>query len=298
MHKRKNIDSLAILVLVILCITWGFHLVVIKVTSADVSPLMQAGIRSIIATIGVSLWTISRGQPLFEHDGTLRYGIYCGILFTLEFVFIYWGLEYTNASRAVIFLYTTPFIVALGTRMFVPEEKLRSTQYLGLVIAFVGILIAFGESLGLPSRKTLIGDGMLFLGAIFWGGTIILVKASPLARIAASKTLLYQLAVSALLLPAASWVLNEPGIINVTELTILSLLFQGIWIASITYLAWYWLILHYPAPKLASFTFLTPIFGVLAGWLLLDESLSFQLLTAMLFVACGIYLVNKNEQNR
>jgi len=267
-------------------------------TSVDVSPLMQAGIRSIIATIGVSLWMISRGQSIFTHDGTLWWGTYLGVFFTLEFFFIYWGLEYTNASRAVIFLYTTPFIVALGTRIFVPEEKLSSKQYLGLIIAFVGILIAFGESLGLSSKKTLIGDGMLFLGAIFWGGTIIIVKASPLARIAASKTLLYQLAVSAVLLPAASWILNEPGIIKITELTVLSLLYQGIWIASITYLVWYWLILRHSAPKLSSFTFLTPIFGVVAGWILLEESLSSQLLTSMMFVACGIYLVNKNEQNR
>ena len=213
----------------------------------------------------------------------------------LEFIFVYWGLEYTNASRAVIFLYTTPFIVAIGTQIFVPQEKFSPTQYVGLIVAFGGILIAFSESLGLPSRNILIGDAMLFLGAVFWGATIIIIKAGPLARITASKTLLYQLATSALLLPGASWVLNEPGIINLTELTILSLLYQGIWVAAITYLTWYWLILHYPAPKLASFTFLTPIFGVFAGWLLLDESLTTQLLVAMLFVASGIYLVNRNR---
>ncbi|SVD06546.1 uncharacterized protein METZ01_LOCUS359400, partial [marine metagenome] len=199
MKQKQHIDSLSILILVVLCISWGIQLVVIKATSVNVSPLMQAGIRSIIATISVWLWAVSRGQSIFSRDGTLWWGICCGLLFTLEFIFVYWGLEYTNASRAVIFLYTTPFIVAIGTQIFVPQEKLSPTQYVGLIVAFGGILIAFSESLGLPSRNILIGDAMLFFGAVFWGATIIIINAGPLARITASKTLLYQLATSALL---------------------------------------------------------------------------------------------------
>ena len=110
----------------------------------------------------------------------------------------------------------------------------------------------------------LIGDSMLVAAAIFWGATTVVIKAGPLAKVSATKTLLYQLAVSALLLPIGSWVLNEPGIVSVSSLAIASLLYQTAWIASITYLAWFWLIRHYPGPKLASFTFLTPLFGVFA----------------------------------
>jgi drug/metabolite transporter (DMT)-like permease len=110
--------------------------------------------------------------------------------------------------------------------------------------------------------------------------------------------LFYQLAVSAAVLPIGSWVLNEPGIVNISSLAIASLLYQTVWIASITYLAWFWLIRHYPAPKLASFTFLTPLFGVLAGWLVLDEPLTAALLVAMVMVAVGIYLVNRQTKIR
>jgi drug/metabolite transporter (DMT)-like permease len=182
--------------------------------------------------------------------------------------------------------------------MFIPSERLGPTQFVGLGVAFVGIVIAFSESFTFPSRQMLIGDSMLVCAAIFWGATTVVIKVGPLAKVSASKMLFYQLAVSAAVLPIGSWVLNEPGIVNISSLAIASLLYQTVWIASITYLAWFWLIRHYPAPKLASFTFLTPLFGVLAGWLVLDEPLTAALLVAMVMVAVGIYLVNRQTKIR
>ncbi len=298
MAQRTNLDGIAIAALLILCISWGGQQVAIKIIAADISPVMQAAIRSIGATFLVGLWAIIRGEPLTERDGTLWWGIAAGLLFALEFLLIYWGLEFTHASRAIIFLYLAPFIVAIGTQFFVPGESLGSTQFAGLGVAFVGIVVAFGESFTFPSKQMLIGDSMLVGAAIFWGATTVVIKAGPLAKVSASKTLLYQLAVSALVLPIGSWALKEPGIVNVSSLAIASLMYQTAWIASITYLAWFWLIRHYPGPKLASFTFLAPLFGVFAGWLVLDEPLTVALLAALVMVAAGVYLVNRQSKFR
>lgn len=284
---------MAILILLVLCASWGGQQVAIKFASIDIPPVMQAAIRSIGSTLLVGLWIAARGDRLFRRDGTLWWGIAAGLLFAFEFVFIYWGLQFTHASRAVIFLYTAPFVVAIGTHIFIPSEKLGSLQVAGMGIAFVGVVIAFGESLRFPSKQMLIGDSMLLLGAIFWAATTIVIKAGPLAHIAASRTLLYQLAVSAVILPLGSIALSEPAVVSLSRLTIASLLYQTVWIAAITYLLWFWLIRQYPAPKLASFTFITPIFGVLAGWLILNEPLTLALLVGMVFVAAGIYLVNR-----
>ena len=131
------------------------------------------------------------------------------------------------------------------------------------------------------------------IAAVFWGATTVVIKAGPLANIPASKTLLYQLVVSAVLLPLGSLALGEPGIVRLSPLALGSLAYQTIWVASVTYLTWFWLIRHYPGPKLASFTFVTPTFGVLAGWLVLDEPITAALLIAMTFVAGGVYLVNR-----
>jgi drug/metabolite transporter (DMT)-like permease len=279
--------------LVVLCASWGLQQVAIKVAIKGVPPLLQSGIRSVGATIFIWLWMTVRREPLLERDGTLWWGIAAGLLFAAEFILIYWGLEYTNASRAVIFLYTSPFVVALGAQLFIPGEHLRMIQVLGLCCAFAGIVIAFRESLSYPTYRMLVGDGMLVGAATMWGATTVMIKACPLSRIKPSKTLLYQLAVSAVVLPMGSLIKGETGIVLMTPLIAGCIIYQTVWVAFITYLAWFWLIRHYPPSRLASFTFLTPLFGVLAGGLLLDEPISGGLLLVMVLVGAGIYLVNR-----
>ncbi len=292
-RRRDALDLRATLILVILCASWGGQQVAIKVANQGVSPMLQAGIRSACAAVLLGLWMRFRREPFLDRDGTLWWGIGAGLLFSGEFLLIYWGLMFTNASRAVIFLYTSPFVVALGAQRFIPGEKLHRLQVVGLLCAFSGVLAAVAESVSLPTGTMLLGDMMLIGAAVLWGATTVLIKASPLARISAGKTLLYQLVVSALLLPLGSAVAGEKGIVLVTPLIAGCLLYQTVWIAFITYLAWFWLVREYPASRLASFTFLTPLFGVLAGGLLLHEPITNMLFVSLFLVAMGIYLVNR-----
>lgn len=296
--RHAHLTSAAMAILVVLCASWGLQQVAIKVALPGVSPLLQSGLRSLGATVLIALWMVARRVPAFERDGTLWWGIAAGALFALEFQLIYWGLEFTNASRAVIFLYLTPFVVALGTQLFLPAERLRWLQIAGLGCAFAGIVVAFGESLRLPDPHVLLGDTMMVGAAVLWGSTTVLIKASPLIRCRPSKVLLYQLGVSAVYLPLASWVMGEKGIIHLTPLIIGSLAYQTVWVAFITYLLWFWLVHHYPAARLASFTFLTPLFGVISGGWILDEPITRSLMTALALVGVGIYLVNRPERVR
>ncbi|MBA3012970.1 MAG: DMT family transporter [Proteobacteria bacterium] len=291
--NNAALDFTGIALLIILCASWGMNQVAIKIAIQGVSPILQAGIRSMGATVLVLIWMKLRRIPVLAKDTTLWWGIGVGFLFSAEFVLIYWGLEFTNASRAVIFLNTSPFAVALGAFIFIPGEKLNRIQISGLSLAFVGIMVAFNESLNLPTRQMLIGDIMLTIAAVIWGATTVIIKAGPLAAIAPSKTLLYQLAVSALVLPVASLAFGEPGILKLTPLVVGSLFYQTVWVAFITYIAWFWLIRNYAVSRLASFTFLTPIFGVIAGAIFLNEPITRYLVCALLLVGTGIYLVNR-----
>jgi drug/metabolite transporter (DMT)-like permease len=284
--------------LVVLCASWALQQVAIKVANDGVSPILQSGIRSIGATVLLGIWMAVRRKPILERDGTLWWGIAAGLLFAGEFLLIYWGLEFTHASRAVIFLYVSPFVVALGAQLFIPGEHLQGIQVLGLCCAFAGIALAFRDSLSLPTQRMLIGDVMLGGAAVLWGATTVLIKASPLAAIEPGKTLLYQLAVSAVVLPVGSLVMNEPGVVSVTPLIAGCLVYQTVWVAFITYLAWFWLVRQYPASRLASFTFLTPLLGVVAGGVLLKEPITNLLLLALVLVSTGIYLVNRPSGSR
>ena len=170
-NQKQTLDVSAMALLVVLCSSWALQQIAIKVAIQGVSPILQAGIRSVGAAVLVWMWMTMRREPIMERDGTLWWGVAAGLLFAGEFVLIYSGLEFTNASRAVIFLYMSPFVVALGAQLFIPGEYLRMIQVVGLCCAFVGIVVAFRESLSLPTYRMLIGDSMLAGAAVLWGAT-------------------------------------------------------------------------------------------------------------------------------
>jgi drug/metabolite transporter (DMT)-like permease len=291
----RALDAVAISILLILCASWGLQQVSIKIVNQGISPLIQAGIRSAGAAILLFIWMRVRREPILNKDGTLWWGIAAGVLFAGEFLLIYWGLEFTLASRSVIFLYLSPFVVALGAQWFIPGERLNLMQVVGLGCAFFGVVLAFSESLDYSTHRMLLGDSMIVGAAVLWGSTTVLVKASPLSRIKPSKTLLYQLAISAIVLPIGAIIKGEPGIVAINRIIIANVCYQTFWVAFITYLAWFWLIRNYPPSRLASFTFCTPLFGVIAGALILNEPITGKLLAALVCVGLGIYLVNRPD---
>jgi len=291
-HERKTLDAQAFCVMLGLTALWGFQQVAIKLTAPDVSLVMQAGLRSVIATVLLLAWAQLRGTPLFERDGTLGAGVAAGLLFGGEFVFIYAGLEHTAASRMVVFIYLAPVLTALGLHWLVPGEKLVRTQWAGVLVAFAGIALAFGDGFA-AARGSLLGDGFGLIAAFLWAATTVLIRATGLARISAAKTLFYQLAVSAPMLLLASVLLGEKGVVALTPLALASLAYQGAIVAFASYLAWFWLLTRYLAARLSVFSFLTPLFGVLFGVLILSEPLTPSFIGAALLVGAGIVLVNR-----
>lgn len=263
---------------------------------AGISPALQAGLRSIGSALLVVAWARWRGVPLFVRDGTLGPGVAAGVLFAIEFLFLFWGITLTPASRGVIFLYTAPFLMAVGAHYLLPGDRLTRPKTIGLLIAFAGILVAFADGLRQPTHRQLVGDLLCFAGALAWAATTILVKGKRLNRMSPERILLYQLAVSAAVLPVASVVTGEEGFHGVTPLVLAALAFQISIVAFASYAAWFWLVARYPTSRLASFTFLTPVFGVAFGGLLLDEPLGPGLLAAVALVGAGIYLVNRPTQ--
>ncbi|MCC2111752.1 MAG: DMT family transporter [Hyphomicrobiales bacterium] len=287
------LDVTAVVTLIVLCTAWGLQQVTIKIANEGVQPVLQSGIRSAGATLLVFMWCQMRRVPLFDRDGTLWWGIAAGLLFGIEFLLIYWGLKFTNASRAPIFINTAPFVVAIGSHFFVTGERLTAARVIGMSAAFIGIVIAFADGIFAFTSEAVFGDMLCLIGAVFWGATTVLIKASPLAAARPEKTLLYQLAVSAVLLFAAAPLFGEMAITDTRPLILLSLAYQTVIVAAITYLVWFWLVRHYSAPRLASFTFLTPLLGVVFGALLLSERVTWTLLLALALVGFGIYIVNR-----
>jgi drug/metabolite transporter (DMT)-like permease len=181
----------------------------------------------------------------------------------------------------------------IGSRLFIPGDHFYPSQRTGLLISFVGIVIAFGLPTPAADPHQMLGDLMALGGAAAWGATTIVIKASRLSRVSAEKTALYQLVVSAPLLALGAFALGEHIDKMPSALAIGAFVYQAVWVVSVSFVIWFALVLRYSANRLSAFTFLTPLFGVAAGHLVLNEPLTPAFAVAVAFVAVGLVLVNR-----
>jgi len=297
--RKAHLDSLAISLLLACCLFWGFQQILIKTTVGEVPPLWQAALRFAGATLLLWLWCLARGVKLFARDGTLWPGLLAGLLFASEFTCVYLGLRDTTAARLTVFLYASPFVVAALLPRLVPSEKLRGVQWIGLLVAFAAVAIAFAEGFGsATSARQLRGDALALAAGVLWGLTTLVIRASAMATASAEKTLFYQVAVTAAVAPLLSLALGESWSWHYSTYAWGSLALQTVIGAFASYLSWMWLLRHYPATQMSSFTFLTPLFALVFGIALLQEPLTPQLALALVGVAAGIVLVNRKPALR
>lgn len=287
---RRPLDGTAIGLMVVLCMCWGLQQVAIKVAVHDVGPVMQAGVRSAIASVLVLAFALWRGTSLTLRDGTLPGGLMAGVLLGIEFLCIFIGLGHTTASRMAVFLYTAPIFTALGLHVFVPGEHLRLRQWAGIGIAFAGMVLAFADGMLHPAAGPSTSLGVL--AGVLWSATTLVVRASRLSEAPAAKTLLYQLAVSAALLLAMAAGTGQAWTADLTPTALASLAYQSVLIAFASYLTWFWLLRRYLASRLSVFSFLTPLFGAAFGVLLLHDPVGLRFALAAALVLSGILLVN------
>jgi drug/metabolite transporter (DMT)-like permease len=293
MHSHaRPLDAFAVAMVLMLCLSWGFNQVSVKLSLPDIPPFLQGAIRSVGAGMIVAAWMRVRGVPIFARDGSLPAGLLAGALFGLEFLLIYPGLQWTTATRAVVFLYLAPFFVVLGARWLLPADRFSGPQWAGLALSFAGMLVAFGTPMPAADPRQLLGDMMMVAAAAAWAATTLVIKAK-LDRIPFEKTMLYQLAVSAPMLALGALVFGERIIAMPSPVALGALAYQTFWVVPVTFVVWFALIQRYSASRLSAFTFLTPIFGVLAGHLVLGEPLTPAFAAAVALVAAGLVLVNR-----
>ncbi len=288
----RPLNAAAVLLMLMLCLSWGFNQISVKLALPDIPPLTQAAMRSFGGLFVILLIARIRGVEMFKRDGTLGAGLFAGALFGLEFVLIYIGLTFTSASRAVVFLYVAPFVVALGSKRFLGEQ-LSPVQWTGMALSFAGVALAIGVPQPFVDAKVIFGDLLIVGGGILWAATTLVVKSTRLLQAPAEKTLAYQVATSVPILAVGALLAGERMTHAPGTVAILSMIYQTFWVVGITFLIWFFLIRTFSASKLSSFTFITPLFGVIGGYFIMHDSLTLAFAGAALLVMAGLYLVNR-----
>ncbi|WP_420869900.1 DMT family transporter [Bradyrhizobium septentrionale] len=280
--------------MLMLCVSWGFNQLAVKLALPDVPPMLQAMIRSSGALPVMLIVGWLRGVKFFERDGSLVPGVIAGLMFGCEFVLIFTGLVFTSASRASVFLYTAPFFVALGSHQFL-GERLSTVQCSGLALSFAGVALAIGVPQPNVDAKVLLGDLMVVGGGALWAATTLVAKGTRLRQAAPEKALGYQVAISIPIPGFAAWIAGE-RIEHVPSVLSISLLaYQAVWVVGCTFVIWFAMVKTYSASKLSAFTFITPLFGVVAAYFIMHDTLTPVFGVAALLVIAGLYLVNKPD---
>ena len=295
-ESKEYLDSKAILAILILTLLWGFNYSAIKYSNQGISPVFASALRSLIASICGAIYCLRKGEKLFHTDIRLFHGIVVGLLFGVEFACIYFGMLYTDSARSVVFVYLSPFVVAVGAHFFLKGDRLTPLKTLGLMTAFVGILFVFYGKPKTAKPNMLIGDLLEITAGILWGATTLYIKRFMAGKVQPIHTFLYQLFFSIPILFGVSLILEPNWIYRIDPLILTSIFYQSVIVAFISYLIWFKLIHQYSVSRLSAFTFFTPIFGVLSGILFLGEEFTFSLMVGLPMVSVGIFVVNWREK--
>lgn len=285
------VDGSVAALMIVLTLLWGFNQVAIKLSNEGFDPLFSVVVRSILGGALIYGWCLYRRISLFERDGTLWPGLLAGFFFGAEFALLFIGLDYTTASRSALLLNMMPFWVLIGGH-FLLNERITGRKVGGLLLAFAGVILVFSDDLSMPDAGAIRGDIMCLIAGMMWAGINLTVKGSRLVNIRTEKTLLYQLAVSSIMLvpilPFAGSPLRE-----ISATASAALLYQAIVVVAVSYMVWFWLMRHYSASSLSSFVLLTPAFGVLSGGLILGEPLTWRIFAALALIMAGLFIVNR-----
>ncbi|MFG6468863.1 DMT family transporter [Roseateles sp. BYS87W] len=299
----QPLDARAAGLMVLLCALWGLQQVSLKAVAAQASPMWMIGVRSAGAALLLGALMAWRGERVPRHRWAL--GAAAGSLFALEYLLVAQALQWTQASHVVVFLYTSPLFTALGLHLWRPQERLGRGGWVGLGLAFAGLALAFlGGGSAAAGPQALWGDALAVLAGLAMGATTVTLRCTRLADAPATETLLYQLlAAAALLLPAAGlsggWLEGPKAPDGLASLAWPSaavwahLAFQTLVVSFASFLVWFWLLTRHSASRLGVFGFLTPLFGVGFGVVLLGDRLTPAFVAGGLLVLAGIAQVNR-----
>ena len=292
---KSNIDGFGAFCLVGFSVLLGINHVVIKVVNSGIQPVLFCGLRSLIAAMFIIIWMKYKRVPIKFPRSDWKIGIFAGIIFAAEFLFLFLALDYTTVIRNSIIYYSMPLWLTLLAHFLLPDENMTKIKLVGLILAFGGVVWAILSKESENQSYSIIGDLCALGGAIGWAGIILLARGSNFSNIKPEMQLLWMTMVSAPILLLVSLLFGE--LIREFQLFhIFGLLFQSIVVVGIGFIFWLWLLSIYPASGVASFAFLTPIFGMIFGWLILNEQLSRDIVIAAILVVMGIYLINRPQK--
>jgi drug/metabolite transporter (DMT)-like permease len=243
--------------------------------------LIFAGILASGKTIGLS--------GMAEHGAVALVGL---LQTTLQYTFFYIGLSNTTGVKASIIIASGSFFLALFSHFWFRDDSITLRKGIGLVLGFIGIVLANVKSSNLDFHLTLTGEGFILLTALSSTLALIVVKKMSL-RIYPPLMSAYQLVIGAVGLFCLALFFGSPTTLVFSVPALVLLLYLSA-VSAAAFSLWYLLVQYNRLSKMAMYRFLIPICAALLSvGLIENEHLRWPTLMALILVSVGLLLTSR-----
>ena len=289
--ERKNLSFRAASLDLVLSFLWGGHPTALKVALPYAPPIRQGWMRFVISAIVILFWARYKKVSLIPTKAEIKPLVQLGILFSVQLLFLNIGISKTSVSSSVILNSTYPiWVITLG-HFFIKGDNFTFIKFSGVMIAYLGIIITYFDSLG--NSSFLLGNSLCLASGFLLGvRTIFLAKGSE--SIAPLKLLMAQAFFGSLIFILLS-VIFEGDPYKFSLILLISILYQGAVVAGFNFIANIWLLKNYKPSQVTVIHLSQPIFGILIGYVVLGEKIGLLVFLGAAFVILGSVLVRKNS---
>jgi drug/metabolite transporter (DMT)-like permease len=282
---------------ILITIIWGSTWLVIKIGLESMPPLTSLALRFSLATLVLAvIWRLQRVPLPVHRDALLLYAILGVCSYSIPFGLIYWSEQYIPSGLASILFAIYPFVVAIGSHLFLPAERLTPWKVAGILMGFLGVAIVFRSDIHVGETSTAALLAVL-ASTTFQGSSLIAVKKLG-KGIPPTALTLGGMALSLPVLYAAVWAFEGGKHLQFDLRGIGAVLYLGVCGTVVTFLTYYWLLHHIEAVFLSFVALATPVFAVILGALVLGEALGSEVFLGAALVLGGIAAANARELGR
>lgn len=289
--ESAQLSGVAVALAVLVTALWGTNPTVLKIALRGFPPIGAAGIRFALAAAGVYLWCRASGVAARPQRGETKWLLAAGAWFVAQIATFTLGVYWGTASHSIVLLHAYPFFVVALAHFLIPSDRASVGRAAGLIAAFAGIVALFVGEWGAWTGTNLLGDLVQLFSAFVLGGEIIFLK-HLVARIEPARVVLWEMIIGSAAFLAYSFGFEGLMGISPPGLSIAALVYQGIFIGTLCFTIWTWLLRRHAASRVAIFGFISPLVGVFLSVIALGEPLTAALMLSAALVALGIVLSN------
>ena len=291
----REANSFDLCLLILLAVIWGSSFFNIKIATYSYDPITLALVRVIFASIPLLILCKISGIKIHAFSQNWSWYALIGLCnIAIPFVLIAIGTAKINSYLAAILMSTTPLSGSILAHFFTNNEKLSFLKSLGVLIGFSGIVLLFFDKVIINSENYIYAL-ITILGSTFYciGGLLTLKLKNKKNENVTTSTTLW----SVIFLLPFSLIIETPWESSPTLASTLSLLYLGVIATGFAWLIRFRILTVNGLVFQTQVAYLIPIFGILFGYFLMDEIITWRVIISLVIILLGIYIFKKNNKS-